>query len=127
MLTKLYSHALNKTDKRYDTEPTTALGKRLLNLSIAYDIGTLDDTQIDFFLDELIGVCEEQLEIFDSQGSYILDELDVPKTVCKFLQGICRLVECFDEFEHVQLSREVSRLEWEVTKIALSFVSAEIV
>jgi hypothetical protein len=109
-LTRLARFALNDTTPSETIEPTTAIGRRLLDISAGYDDGSLTDQQAEFYLNELAQVCERELR-------------SAPESLAPFLVSHLELLEQFESKSHAELAGEASRLEWTLTRLAVSLTS----
>ena len=120
-LTRLSHFALNKKNVPDFVRPSTAIGQRLLDISRLFDEGVLSDDQVHFYLEELMTVCEHQFLVFEQHEDY----QGIAQKVVSYLDSILDLIEEFDARDHSQLSQDVSKLEWELTQVAVSLSCAE--
>lgn len=92
------------------THRSSAFGRRILDLSEAFHMGLLTDEILEFFVEEVLDRCEEQIKKFEefSKDPECASEC---QAVVAVMTAFGELADRFDQMEHSAVVCEVAELE----------------
>lgn len=111
-------HNRTMLDSHLNTVHEIAMAKRLLTLSLAHRERSMTEHQLLLYKDELVAVCRRQVENFERLGGEGGDS--TPRRVLRYLDGVLQLAGRFVRMSHIEVMREVGRLEEQLASAVMS-------